>query len=162
MSDRHHHRVIILVILFAITFSCLVWFGATPVISEAGVFPGNDEVITDYESHLDSRVVMSGQIVETAPLTIRTETETGEEMSIRITGIETQFAEGNVLTVYGILQPKQEIVAISTVVKSAGSYWRARVLSAIAGLWVLWRGFRHWQPSIRAVLIKRRQEEPDA
>jgi len=157
MSDVHHYRVGILVILLATTCGCLVWFGATPVTPESGVFAENEEVITDYESHLNSRVVIDGQIVETSPLTIRPETETGEEMSVRITGTDSQFAEGDVLSVYGILRPGQEVAAINTVVKPAGNYWRTRVLSAIAGLWVLWRGLRHWRPNFRSVLIERRE-----
>lgn len=158
MYDERHRRLAVTFVLLAAMVGCLIWFGAMPVAPEIGVFAGNEGTITDYGAHLDSRVVISGPVVHTDPLTIRAETGSGDMLHLRVTGADSQVAEGDVLSVYGVLRPDQEIAAINTVIKPMGSYWRTRVLSAIACLWVLWRGMRHWRPNIHAVLIERREE----
>jgi hypothetical protein len=158
MSDGRQQRVALVAILLAGTLSCLVWFGATPIVPEAGVFPENDEVILNYDANVGDRVLLSGPVASKDPLIIHAETETGDTMALRVTNADPQLSEGDVLSVYGVLQPGQQVEAINTVVKPAGNYWRTRILSAFAGLWVLWRGLHHWRPNVRAVIIERRED----
>jgi hypothetical protein len=159
MSDERHRRITVVLVLLSATVGCLIWFGATPVAPQAGVFADNDEVMTDYTTHLNSRVVVSGQVIDTDPLTIRAKSDIGDTIDLRVSNADSPPTEGDVLSVYGTLRQDQQIVAINTVVKPAGNYWRTRVLSALAGLWVLWRGLRHWKPDPRAVLIERQEHK---
>jgi len=135
---------------------CLILFGGAPIDPSAGVFPGNAEIVENYDEHIDSRVVISGPVVTVAPLTIEVSAETGETVTLRVSGVERGPAVGDVLSVYGTLQPDRRIESVETVRKPAENYWRTRALSLFAGLWVLWRGRKHWRPNVRAVLIEQR------
>jgi len=158
MFKNVHIRASIFVLLSGTVLSCLVWFGAVPIAPENGIFPDNDDVIENHEKYTGDRVVVDGTIIATDPVTIRVRADSGTTIELQITEIDRDIVEDDVLSVYGTLQPDQQITAINTVVKPSDSYWRTRIFSAIAGLWVLWRGLRHWRPNVRDVLITRREE----
>jgi hypothetical protein len=148
----------VLIVLLIGTFACLVWFGSAPVAPKSGVYPGNDEVVLNYDANVGDRVIVSGPVVSKDPLIIRPETGTGKSIELRVTNAGPLPSESSVLSVYGVLQPDQQIEAINTVIKPAGNYWRTRIFSALAGLWVLRRGLRHWRPNVRAFIIEYRED----
>lgn len=145
----------VVVVLAAIGVG-LVWFGTLPPAPESGAYPENSDVIGDYGRYVGDRVKLWGRVINTDPIRIRVITSSSESIVLRIKGINREVARGDVLSVYGTLRPDQQIETIGTVRKPQDSYWRARVLSALAGLWVLWRGLRAWQPSLARAVVEQR------
>ncbi|WP_254279315.1 hypothetical protein [Haloarcula marina] len=121
-----------------------------------GIPPGDDDVVSSYETYVGERVLLSGPVANTDPVRVRITAANGDSMTVGVDGLETAVAVGDVVSVYGILEPDGRVSALETVKKPANNYVRTRVLSALAGLWVLWRGIRHWRPVPSASRIDRR------
>ncbi|WP_276272963.1 hypothetical protein [Haloarcula litorea] len=156
MSERPRHRLLAVGILLAVIGLALVWFGSLPPAPEAGVYPENSDVVGDYDTYVGDEVGLWGPVVSSDPIRIRVTASSGASVVLTVEGVDREVARGDVLSVYGTLRPDQQVEAIETVRKPQDSYWRTRVISALAGLWVLWRGLRAWRPSLARAVIERR------
>ncbi|WP_135303753.1 hypothetical protein [Haloarcula amylovorans] len=152
-----YRRILGLILILGAVGCCLIWFGSLAPAPGLGVPADNEDVVPNPATFVGAPIAVDGPVIETTPLTIRLQSESGATLDLRVTGVNRPLSEGDVLSVYGTLESENQVSAINTVRKPAGNYWRTRVLSLLAGLWVLWRGLRYWRPNVQAVLIERRQ-----
>ncbi|QLH81263.1 hypothetical protein [Halosimplex pelagicum] len=142
---RVAYRAVALAVLIGCLGAAMIGFGSLDTHPDKGVPPGNDEVAAAYGDYLGQRVHVYGTVVSVDPLRIRGETVLNGPVELTVDGYEESAQKGDVLSVYGVLRPENTVEATEVVRKPGGSYWRTRLLSAIAGLWVLIRLLRHWR-----------------
>lgn len=155
MGDRRIRLVVLIGLLVAL-FGLLVWFGSLSPAPAAGAYPGEEELATDYEQFVGERVVVSGQIIATDPVTIQASYGAGETMTLRVTNVSEDGTAGDSLRVYGVAKPDGEIRALNAfTVPWWGSQYAVGV-SALAGVWVFLRTINHWRVDTDDWALERR------
>lgn len=143
---------------FLITLLILgVLHGAAPPAPDQGVPPGNDELVAEYEDYTGERVVVDGVVISLDPVMIKTTGSYGQSVMLRIDSATGRISTGDYLVVYGIVHPDNRIVSIETVHKPSVAYWLTRVLSLIAGVWVLIRALKYWAFDTDRLRFRRRE-----
>ncbi|WP_135366096.1 hypothetical protein [Halosimplex halophilum] len=143
--ERAAYRAVVLVVLVGCLGAAIVGFGSLGPHPDQGIPAGTGDVASGYDDYLGQQVHVYGTVVSTDPLQIRGESTLHGPVELTVDGYDGAAQEGDVLSVYGVLRPESTVEAIEVVRKPGGSYWRTRVLSAVAGLWVLMRLLRHWR-----------------
>lgn len=146
------------VLLFAALAGLCVWFGTLGSAPAAGVYPENEAVIENPETHLGELVDVHGRVVATDPVTIQL-TEGDRNRVLEVQGVDTRVQRGDVLAVYGRLETPTSVTARAVVVTEAHAYWRTRVLSLVAGLAVVVLGARYWTINTAKLALVRRGED---
>jgi hypothetical protein len=144
MIDTARGRIAVVLLVLAVHILLFPVYAAQPVNPDAGVFPGNDDVIETPDRYVGDRVTVSGDVRQTEPLTISVDAK-GDTIRVTITDADASPASGDFLRVYGFLEGPQEISAIETLVVPSSGRWYAWTVSALAGLWVLARLLAHWR-----------------
>ena len=152
-------RVIRIAVTSALLCLLLVYAGAVGPAPGLGVPPGQDELVDDYDAYVGDRVLVDGTVVDANPVTLRVEATGGEVLVLRVSGVDRNVAVGDHLAVYGVARAGGAIDAVSIGHTPAWRYVFTRVVSAVAALWVLGRGLRHWRFD-RSALVFRRRTEP--
>jgi hypothetical protein len=125
-----------------------VWYGSLAPAPSAGDYPGPRSLAADYDGHVGERVEVPGRAVETDPLVV----ESGG-LRLAVTGLDRSVETGDVVWVYGVLEPRGQppagtdgrVEAVDAVVISPGEFRYGRGISVLAGLWVLGRILQDWR-----------------
>lgn len=148
-SNSNLHRYVLrLAVVATVVVAVLassVLFGSLPPAPESGVPPGTDELVTEYDMYVGTKVLTAGPVLSTDPIRIRVKSNYGETMVLRVEGVDRSVSPGDHLTIYGVLKEGNRITAVDTVRKPGWAYLLTRVISFVAGLWVLGRALLHWQ-----------------
>lgn len=127
---------------------------------ELGVYPGNTHVATEPSTYIGQYVSVRGQVISTNPVVIIA--ESGDEpMRLEITSIQTPVRPGDRLRVFGILRGARRVDAAEVLIIPDSGYWYARVVSLIAGFWVLGRSVKHWRFDFKVVAFVPRLHPPN-
>lgn len=136
-----------------------VGFSATyPDPSHPQYYPGASDLTDDYDAFVGDRVALGGTVVSMDPVTVRAGT-------LRLTlsrgrgtvGLET----GDRVELLGVVKPGHSISPVSIVRYPPDRLLRTYVVSFVAGLLVLFRLLRHWQPDGRRLVLRPRRHVDD-
>jgi hypothetical protein len=121
-----------------------------------GAPPDGTDLTEDAAAYVGQEVVVGGTVVIADPLTIEVTGGTGERARFRVAGVDRELRAGDRLYVQGVLESAGEIAVTAVVYTPTADFRRTFLLSALAALWVLGRGLRHWRPDWRRLVLRRR------
>lgn len=152
-------------VLLAALFVLMVAFGGVGPAPSLGAYPDGDALAQDYDKHVGDDVQVTGTVVGTDPVEIAIEYDyaaDGERHSgiitVTVRNVETAVTDGGSLQVYGTLGPDGTITAENSVSVPATNYTAMYLVSALAGLWTLWRLVRGWRLDWGTGALVRREE----
>ncbi len=135
-SDRS--RGIVIIALLIILLLLFIWYGSLSPSPEKGRFPGNDELVEDYERYKGDEVEIGGEVIETDPVTI--EIESGDStIELKIEDLQEEPDKGDRLTVFGTAEDDKTVRAENEIVRP---YWRYRYMYGISLFGAAWVGLR--------------------
>ena len=149
MRRSARRRAILILGFIALLFGLAVWYGSLGPAPALGAYPDEDELATDYNRYLGEQVTVGGRVVDTDPITIRTDPDTGPPLQLTVTDLSISVREGEQLRVYGVVEADHTIHAIDAIAVPPSGHWYAYTVSFLAGLWVLVRLFRYWRLDLR-------------
>lgn len=140
-----------IVVLLGVLVVLMIGYGLVTPEPALGSYPSTGDIVVDYGQHVGDRVEVKGTVIRTDPAIIEDEYDiwvgdryqTGT-VRIRITGLERSVRPGQELWVFGVAQPDGNVEAINSVVVPAGARLYTYAISALAGVWVLYRLLRGW------------------
>lgn len=154
-------RIAVMCILIIALFGSLVWFDSMSPSPELGVPPTESNFVGSYDRFVGQRVLADGTVTSSDPLKIRVSSEKDEIIELKIIGHDRVVSRGDGLSVYGVLETKNRIKAINIIHKPRAAQQRTYVVSFIAGLWVVGRLVRHWQPNQSRLIFEPRNIPAD-
>lgn len=135
-SDRS--RALTVITLLLILLLLFIWYGSLSPSPEKGRFPGNDELIDDYEKYEEDEVEIGGEVIETDPLTI--EIESGDRtLQLKLVGLEEEPDRGNRLSVFGTAEENKTIQVQNAIIRPS---WRYQYMYGISFVGAAWVGLR--------------------
>lgn len=151
--SRGQRASLILILLIGLC-SLLVWGGIErPPDPELGTYPDTERIAQQPDEYQNEQVSFAAQVVSTEPMMVRAEygTETGiKSIRLEIVDVRTAATKGETVQIFGILTESQTVQATNIVVYSQSGRLYARVISFVAGLWVLIRIIGHWKIDIKS------------
>lgn len=149
-------RPVVLFLCFTLLFILPIWYGSLGPAPEMHAYPTGDDLARDYDHYIGDRVVVSGDVKTTDPLTIASEYDPSQTIELTIIGTSSSIQSGTELQVYGIVRGDRTIEAINTLAIPQRGFWYSYTVSFIAGLWVLGRIFRGWRFNRDALALEPR------
>jgi hypothetical protein len=163
MLTTRRARLGTVVVLVGLLIGLCVWFGTLGPAPNAGRYPTAENIVHDQQSYQDTRVVVSGTVVETDPVVIEAQYETvvnGQFVSdttrFTIMGTTESIRSGHELQVFGTLTDAHVVHAANTVAIPPQRFLYMYLISFLAGLWVLGRLVQTWSFDGRTLSIHRR------
>jgi len=141
--------------LRAVPVGLAIWYGSLAPAPAHGAYATSDDVVTGYERYVGDRVEIGGQVVSMDPVTIAV-TNGDERRELRVTGATGTVRRGERIRVFGILESDGTVHATDAFTVRRGGLVYTRVVSLLAGLWVLWRLLAHWRLDTDRFALERR------
>lgn len=145
MYDRLEVRLVAIAALLVVLFGLFVLAGTVQSSPDDRNYPSEADIAADGERYVGDRVVVSGTVIETDPLTVEAEPVPGEPIAFVIENTARTPEIGDSLTAYGTLRTGDRIRAIETVHTEPWERQYMYVVSFIGGLWVLGRLVNGWR-----------------
>ncbi|AUG47226.1 hypothetical protein BVU17_06675 [Haloarcula taiwanensis] len=151
--------------LLAILFALMIGFGMATPAPELGDYPDGNALAQHPDSHVGEAVQVTGSVIGTEPVEIAVEyeyTASGEyhsgTLTVTVRNVDIAVDEGESLQVYGTFGPDRTITAENSVRVPAVNYMAMYIVSALAGLWTLWRLVCGWRLNWQTGGLCRREE----
>lgn len=137
-------RFLVIVSLIVILVSMFIWFGSLEPEPKKGDYPGSEQLFEDYDDHVGEKVEVTGDVVNTDPLTIEIE-RLEKEMRLEITDADISADKGDKLQVFGVLQEDHTIQAENAVRQPLVNYIYMYIISTVAAIWISIRIITRWR-----------------
>lgn len=139
-------RVITVTILLIVLFGLMIGYGMTlnSPQPEINYYPKSGELYNDYQSYLNERVKVTGWVVSTDPVVIKTWDGQGGDYLLTITGAHMPVETGTRISVFGVVKTQDTVEAHRIVKYPQYGVIYTRLISFLAGVWVAIRALRHW------------------
>lgn len=149
-------RLVIVGILLLLLVGLAMWYGTLEPVPRAGVYPGNNDLVENFDRYHGDLVTAAGRVQSVDPVVI--ETTIGPRDTLRLTIVNLQIAvqKGDELRVFGIAREGSTIESHTAFTVPPPGLWYAYGTSVLGGLWVLCRLVEHWQFDNRHWNLKRR------
>ena len=167
-SDVHMRiglRVIVAILLVGALLGLCVHYGAT--YDENWPHPTGDQLATEYDTYVNERVLLIGEVISTNPsdetVTIEITDDADETAAeIQVHGVTQSVAVGGTVQAYGTLHADRTLTPTNIVVVNHSSWDEQYKLgTSVVGLLLAITYFLiHWRPDIRRFVF--RQRTPDA
>jgi hypothetical protein len=152
LQTRAVARLGVVLLLLAGLGALLVWFGLPqPPAPEAGQLVIESHLAMDYDAHVGQRTAVRGTVRSVDPVVITADYEywTGTRyasghLDLELTGLAATVAPGDRVQVYGVVRPDGRLHVIRSVIVPDRNVLFMYAISAVAGVWVLWRLGRDW------------------
>lgn len=162
MLTTPRSRVAAVLALLGLLFGLCVWYGTLAPAPELGAYPDQEDLDERYDAYVGDRATLSGQVVDTDPVTVVTNVGADEPFRVTVTDLSTPVREGETLWVYGVVEPGRTIRAADAFTVAPGGNRYALWVSFLAGLWVLARIARHWRFDVDGWALEPRDGERDS
>ena len=155
-------RCIGLAVLAVALVVLAVWFGSLTPAPAMGAYASGSDLGPAYDEFVGQQVEVAGVIVDTDPLTIRTNYGVGQHARYEVRGVDRAVTAGDDLRVFGVARDGKVIDAERVVVVPQSGFRWAYGVSALAGVWVLVRVLRDWRFDREQVGLEPRTEVEEA
>jgi hypothetical protein len=154
-------RLVAFLLLFITLGGLLVGAGTITPDPAMNNYPDEDDAVDNPDAYLDDKVVYGGTVVETDPVRVEVEPETGDTFYATFENVDRPLSVGDEIVAFGTLQEGDTLDVDRAVVRAPGEFTYMYAVSFIGGLWVLLRILRYWRfDSERLAVVPR--EESDA
>jgi len=144
MFESKRVRTTMMISLLVVLLILFIWYGSISPEPGKGRFPGNDELVEDYENYIGEKVEISGEVIETEPLKI--EIESGDKtIELEITGLEEETEEGDRLTVFGTAAENRTIYVENALIRPLWRYVYMYGVSVVGATWIGFRVLGQWR-----------------
>ncbi len=140
-------RFIAISVLLVALFGMFVFYGAAEPAPEHNDYPGEDDLATNYEQYVDQQVELGGTVVETEPMTIAIETDSGTDEYVVQNVPDADHNQE--LRLFATVHPDNTLEAQNTIVRDSWERTYMYAISVLAALWVVARAHRHWRFDIQ-------------
>ncbi|ELZ97036.1 hypothetical protein C440_04643 [Haloferax mucosum ATCC BAA-1512] len=138
-------RLVCLVVLLGCLVFLMGWFGSLAPAPEMGAYPDEAALGSNYGAWVGEKTSLTGEVVETDPLTVATGDGSGGHLRLRVTETDRRPSPGDRLAVFGVVESDRTIRAETAYVVPSSRYGYMYGVSFVAGLWVLGRLVRTWR-----------------
>ncbi|GEM_PF-615409 len=157
MFEAKTSRKILIVVLSIVLAVFFVWYGSMEPAPDKGDYPGQEDLIKDYEKYIDEKAEVGGKVIETDPLVI--ETEYGDRtMDLTIVDAQESPSKNDRVTVYGTVRENHTIEAENMVVRPRWRWFYMYGISGIAAVWVGLRMIEQWRWNGKRFALEVREE----
>ena len=125
-------------------FGLLVWAGTISPDTSENYYPGNQELVEQPQSYVGEQVTVSGVVVETEPVVIRTSSG-DENIDLTLQKYDDSTEVGDYANVFGTYQGDSVVVVERSLTREQWEVYYMYIVSFIGGLWVLIRILHYWQ-----------------
>lgn len=144
MLESRRSRIVAIITILVLLLSLFTWYGSLSPAPEKGRFPGNDELVEDYEEYIGKEVEVGGEVIETDPVTI--EVESGDStIELEIQDLQEEPSKGDRLTVYGTAKENKTVYAQNEIIRPAWRYVYMYGISLIGAVWIGLRLVGQWK-----------------
>ncbi len=138
MLEYDRLKAIALITLLIILLFLFIWYGSLTPAPEKGRFPGNDELVENYERYEEEKIEIDGEVIKTDPVTI--EIESGERTSrLKLTGLQEEIDESDRISVFGTAEENETVHVRNAIIRPS---WRYGYMYGISLLGAGWVGLR--------------------
>jgi hypothetical protein len=152
MFESSPARWTVIMVVGFLLVGILIGYATIQPAPELGDYADTDDVISAKSTYVGDKISVSGTVVSTNPIQVRLTTPSGLSHTLTVEGVDQIPTQGDRLRVHGRLADEDTVVALATTTKQENAYVRVRVLSGVAGLWVLYRLLQDWE--IRPLLLR--------
>jgi len=142
--DSRRARALGILVLVCLLAGMFVWAGSITPNPAENRYPGNTELLEDYEAHIGDPVQISGPVVHTEPVIIRI-SNSHESREINVQNFHPSVSVGERIVVFGTVGDDNTLDSDDAVVREP---WEAKymyLVSFVGGLWVLARLVNGWK-----------------
>jgi len=157
-------RVILALLLAGALFGLCVHYGAT--YDENWPHPTGDQLATEYDTYVDERVLLIGEVISTNPsdetVTIEITDDTGETAAgIQVHGVTQSVAVGGTVQAYGTLHADRTLTPTNIIIVNHSAWdGQYKLGTSVIGILLAITYFLiHWRPDFRRFVF--RQRTPD-
>lgn len=148
-------RLFTIIVLLGALLGLFVWFGSLDPSPEQHAYPSEDDLAAGYDAYVGEDVSVSGKVVETDPVVLQVDHETGTTEYRLENAPDTE--RGQHVTAFVRVQPDGVLKVQNTIVRDPWERIYMYVISMIAALWVLSRMLRQWQLDPTQGIVPRAQ-----
>ncbi|MBS3782589.1 MAG: hypothetical protein KGY68_08315 [Candidatus Thermoplasmatota archaeon] len=157
MLESVKSRTAIVVILLLLLLSLFIWYGSLSPAPDKGRFPGNDELVEDYERYKGKKVEVGGEVIETDPVMI--EVESGDmTIELKIADLQERPEKGDRLTVFGTAGGNNTIHSKNALIRSSWRYAYMYGISIVGAVWIGLRLIGQWRFDKENLAFEAREE----
>jgi len=155
MNERTR-RALLSVVLVAALAAMAVHYGA--VAESHDRYPSADALAGDYEAHVGDRVFMWTTVIAVDGRTLAVRSDPAETVVLDVTPAPAGVEPGDVVQVYGTLEPDHRVDAHRVVVSERGNRRSMFAVSALAVLLTAGHVLREWTVDWRDLALVPRGE----
>lgn len=143
MTNRHA-RVLGIIALICLLGSLLVWAGTVPPNPDQHRYPGNEQIVEDYDAYIGKQVQVGGTVVQTDPVVLELTHYRGTR-TVTVRDVHQPVQPGDRVVVFGEAQPNDVIDSQGVTVREPWEASYMYLISFLGGLWVLARLSNGWR-----------------
>ncbi|MEF8834748.1 MAG: hypothetical protein V5A76_01190 [Candidatus Thermoplasmatota archaeon] len=157
MFESVRARTVVVMLLVLLLFSLFIWYGSLSPAPEKGRFPGNDEVVEDYDGYIGKEVEITGKVIETDP--VRIEVESGDNtIELKIEDLQEKPDKGDKLSVFGTAEENRTIHAQNAIIRPFWRYVYMYGISLIGAGWIGLRLIGQWRFDKESLAFEAREK----
>ncbi|ELY37823.1 hypothetical protein [Natronorubrum tibetense] len=156
-------RILAGIILVALLTGSLVLAGTTTGDPLEGAYPDESDVTPTPEEYVGEQVILGGFVVDTDPVVIATRASGyGQFVLVDVntaTGnIDAPLEIGDRVNTFGTLEDDSALVVERAITREGSEAQYMYLVSALGGLWVVWRFINHWRFDRSALAFRPRAQ----
>lgn len=133
---RRYERVLGILALLCLLGTLLVWAGTVPPNVDQHRYPGNEQLVENYDAYVGSQAQVGGTVVQTDPVVLElTHYKSTREVIVR--DVPQPVQAGDRIVVFGEVQPNSVIDSRTITTREPWEATYMYLISFIGGLWVL-------------------------
>lgn len=141
---RRYERALGIVALLCLLGTLLVWAGTVPPDIDQHRYPGNEQIVENYDAYVGSPAQVGGTVVQTDPVVLElTHHRSMREVTVR--DVSRPIQAGDRIVVFGEIQPNDVIDSQGSTVRKPWEAIYMYLISFLGGLWVVARLLNGWR-----------------